>query len=95
MKFIIEFATVLFSGWIAYYYFAKVQRGFIGLMIIGIMGSLLGHYTVEASIRDYTPPLVAKVIAYVLGAILFQLAYNYIMKKFVNKEEDDDIEDEN
>ncbi|MGY6648728.1 GlsB/YeaQ/YmgE family stress response membrane protein [Wenyingzhuangia sp. IMCC45574] len=92
MKLLIEFAAVLLSGWIAYYYFAKVERGFIGLMIIGIIGSVLGHYTIEAFIRDYTRPVIAKFIAYIIGAIVFQLAYNFVMKKFILKEESQETE---
>lgn len=78
MKLLIDFLIALFSGWVAHKLFGRRERGFIEILIIGIIGGLFGYYILAATIRDYTSPLIAKVIAYAIGSVLFQLLYNFI-----------------
>lgn len=79
MKLLIDFLIALSAGWIAYHFFGRKQRGFIEILILGIVGGLFGYYVLAATIRDYTSPLIAKIIAYTIGAVLFQLLFNLVM----------------
>lgn len=89
MNLLIDFLIALFSGWLAYRIFGRNERGFLEILILGIVGGLFGYYVLAATIRDYTSPLIAKIIAYAVGAILFQLLFNLIANLRDKKDAED------
>lgn len=81
MSLMINLLVALFSGRLTNFLLGKSEHSILGYLAIGIIGNIIGYFLFENFITNYTHPILAKLIANLMGSMIFQVALNIIRRE--------------